>query len=178
MSTHTCACVYERGRMYVCGARVHACMYMWEYVRERVSESVSVRVCVCSMYLYGVIDKVNTAVEKIVKEFGRIDILVNCAGFVKDELFVKKPCGDWNKKVCMCLCVCVWVCVCVGVCVVCVYVRLCVCVCVCVVCVCVCVLVCVCVCVHVCMRLYVCMTMMNMMMMNMMMIMMMMMMMI
>lgn len=43
--------------------------------------------------------EVNASIATVIKEFGRIDILVNCAGFVKDELFVKKPRGDWKKEI-------------------------------------------------------------------------------
>jgi len=42
---------------------------------------------------------VQEAISKVVVEFGGIDILVNCAGFVKDELFVNKPRANWKKEV-------------------------------------------------------------------------------
>ena len=35
----------------------------------------------------------------MIKEYGSVDILVNCAGFVKDELFVNKPRANWKKEV-------------------------------------------------------------------------------
>lgn len=42
---------------------------------------------------------VKEAIEKVIATYGGIDVLVNCAGFVKDELFIKKPRGDWKKEI-------------------------------------------------------------------------------
>jgi len=38
-------------------------------------------------------------VKRTLDEFGRLDILVNCAGWVYDRLFVDKPRGEWVREV-------------------------------------------------------------------------------
>eukprot|EP00026_Physarum_polycephalum_P013068 Phypoly_transcript_13436.p1 GENE.Phypoly_transcript_13436~~Phypoly_transcript_13436.p1 ORF type:complete len:264 (+),score=43.42 Phypoly_transcript_13436:195-986(+) len=38
-------------------------------------------------------------INQVVKEYGGVDVLVNCAGFVKDELFVNKPRASWKKEI-------------------------------------------------------------------------------
>jgi 2-hydroxycyclohexanecarboxyl-CoA dehydrogenase len=44
-------------------------------------------------------DSVQAMVKKTLDMFGRIDILVNVVGWVRDELFVKKPREDWEKEI-------------------------------------------------------------------------------
>ena len=44
-------------------------------------------------------DSVQAMVKKTLDVFGRIDILVNVVGWVRDELFVKKPREDWKKEI-------------------------------------------------------------------------------
>lgn len=44
-------------------------------------------------------EQCNAAVKKILDEFGRLDVLVNCAGWVNDQLFVEKPRQEWVKEV-------------------------------------------------------------------------------
>jgi 2-hydroxycyclohexanecarboxyl-CoA dehydrogenase len=44
-------------------------------------------------------DSVQTMVKKTLDKFGQIDILVNVVGWVRDELFVKKPREDWEKEI-------------------------------------------------------------------------------
>jgi len=44
-------------------------------------------------------DSVQAMVKQTLEEFGRIDILVNVVGWVKDELFIKKPRDEWEKEI-------------------------------------------------------------------------------
>ena len=37
--------------------------------------------------------------SKVLAEFGQLDVLVNCAGWVNDQLFVDKPREEWVKEV-------------------------------------------------------------------------------
>ncbi|MBI2830367.1 MAG: glucose 1-dehydrogenase, partial [Chloroflexi bacterium] len=38
-------------------------------------------------------------VDEVLNEFGRIDVLVNSAGWVSDRLFIEKPREEWGKEV-------------------------------------------------------------------------------
>ena len=38
-------------------------------------------------------------VQKIIEEFGRVDVLVNNAGITKDNLFLRMSAEDWNKVI-------------------------------------------------------------------------------
>ncbi|NJK92181.1 MAG: 3-oxoacyl-[acyl-carrier-protein] reductase [Blastochloris sp.] len=42
-------------------------------------------------------EQVNTCVEAVLKEFGRIDILINNAGITKDTLLIRMSDEDWNS---------------------------------------------------------------------------------
>jgi 2-hydroxycyclohexanecarboxyl-CoA dehydrogenase len=42
---------------------------------------------------------VQAMVKRTLDRFGRVDILVNVVGWVKDDLFVKKPREDWEKEI-------------------------------------------------------------------------------
>jgi 2-hydroxycyclohexanecarboxyl-CoA dehydrogenase len=44
-------------------------------------------------------DSVQAMVKKTLDRFGRVDILVNVVGWVRDELFVKKPREEWEKEI-------------------------------------------------------------------------------
>ena len=44
-------------------------------------------------------DSVQAMVKRTLDNFGQIDILVNVVGWVRDELFVKKPREDWEKEI-------------------------------------------------------------------------------
>jgi len=44
-------------------------------------------------------DSVQAMVEWTLDKFGQIDILVNVVGWVRDDLFVKKPREDWEKEI-------------------------------------------------------------------------------
>jgi 2-hydroxycyclohexanecarboxyl-CoA dehydrogenase len=44
-------------------------------------------------------DSVQAMVRQTLDGFGRVDILVNVVGWVRDELFVKKPRQDWEKEI-------------------------------------------------------------------------------
>lgn len=44
-------------------------------------------------------DAVNTAIEKIVADFGRIDVLVNNAGITKDGLFIRMNAEAWEAVI-------------------------------------------------------------------------------
>jgi 2-hydroxycyclohexanecarboxyl-CoA dehydrogenase len=44
-------------------------------------------------------DSVQAMVKQTLDRFGQVDILVNVVGWVKDELFVKKARGDWEKEI-------------------------------------------------------------------------------
>lgn len=45
------------------------------------------------------VDSVAGMVEKTLGEFGQIDVLVNCAGWVMDRLFIEKPRAEWEKEI-------------------------------------------------------------------------------
>ncbi|MGE0198307.1 MAG: 3-oxoacyl-[acyl-carrier-protein] reductase [Simkaniaceae bacterium] len=42
-------------------------------------------------------DQVNAAVDRLVGEWGGVDILVNCAGITRDKLFMKMDEEDWDR---------------------------------------------------------------------------------
>jgi 2-hydroxycyclohexanecarboxyl-CoA dehydrogenase len=42
---------------------------------------------------------VDAMVELTVKEEGRVDVLVNCAGWTVDRLFIEKPRDEWEKEI-------------------------------------------------------------------------------
>ena len=44
-------------------------------------------------------DSVEAMVEKAVKELGRLDILVTCAGIIRDNLLFKMTDGDWDAVI-------------------------------------------------------------------------------
>jgi 2-hydroxycyclohexanecarboxyl-CoA dehydrogenase len=44
-------------------------------------------------------EAVQAMVKRTLDSFGRVDILVNVVGWVKDDLFVKKPREDWEKEI-------------------------------------------------------------------------------
>jgi 2-hydroxycyclohexanecarboxyl-CoA dehydrogenase len=44
-------------------------------------------------------DSVQAMVKKTLGDFGQVDILVNVVGWVRDDLFVKKPREDWKKEI-------------------------------------------------------------------------------
>jgi 2-hydroxycyclohexanecarboxyl-CoA dehydrogenase len=44
-------------------------------------------------------DSVQAMVKRTLDKFGQIDILVNVVGWVRDDLFVKKPREDWEKEI-------------------------------------------------------------------------------
>ena len=44
-------------------------------------------------------DSVQTMVKQTLNRFGQVDILVNVVGWVRDDLFVKKPREDWEKEI-------------------------------------------------------------------------------
>lgn len=44
-------------------------------------------------------DSVQAMVKQTLEEFGKIDILVNCVGWVADNLFMEKPRAEWNKEI-------------------------------------------------------------------------------
>ena len=44
-------------------------------------------------------DSVQAMVKQTLDRFGQVDILVNVVGWVRDELFVKKPREDWEKEI-------------------------------------------------------------------------------
>ena len=44
-------------------------------------------------------DSVQAMVKRTLDRFGRVDILVNVVGWVKDDLFVKKSRDDWEKEI-------------------------------------------------------------------------------
>jgi 2-hydroxycyclohexanecarboxyl-CoA dehydrogenase len=44
-------------------------------------------------------ESVQAMVKRALDRFGRVDILVNVVGWVKDDLFVKKPREDWEKEI-------------------------------------------------------------------------------
>lgn len=45
------------------------------------------------------VDSVAAMVKKALEEFGKIDVLVNDAGWGRDRLFVEKPRSEWEKEV-------------------------------------------------------------------------------
>jgi len=44
-------------------------------------------------------NSVQVMVKRTLDKFGQIDILVNVVGWVRDDLFVKKPREDWEKEI-------------------------------------------------------------------------------
>jgi len=44
-------------------------------------------------------DSVQAMVKQALDEFGKIDILVNCVGWVADKLFTEKPREEWEKEI-------------------------------------------------------------------------------
>ena len=44
-------------------------------------------------------DSVQAMVKQTLDKFGQVDILVNVVGWVKDDLFVRKPREDWEKEI-------------------------------------------------------------------------------
>jgi 2-hydroxycyclohexanecarboxyl-CoA dehydrogenase len=44
-------------------------------------------------------DSVQAMVKQTLDKFGQVDILVNVVGWVRDDLFVKKPREDWEKEI-------------------------------------------------------------------------------
>jgi 2-hydroxycyclohexanecarboxyl-CoA dehydrogenase len=44
-------------------------------------------------------NSVQATVKQTLDRFGQIDILVNVVGWVRDDLFVKKPRDDWEKEI-------------------------------------------------------------------------------
>ncbi|MGA2670212.1 MAG: 3-oxoacyl-ACP reductase family protein [Dehalococcoidia bacterium] len=44
-------------------------------------------------------DSVQAMVKQTLDKFGQVDILVNVVGWVKDDLFVRKPRQDWEKEI-------------------------------------------------------------------------------
>lgn len=44
-------------------------------------------------------DSTTTAVERAIAEFGAVDVLVNCAGWTVDRLFVEKPRAEWEREI-------------------------------------------------------------------------------
>jgi 2-hydroxycyclohexanecarboxyl-CoA dehydrogenase len=44
-------------------------------------------------------EAVQAMVKRTLDRFGRVDILVNVVGWVKDDLFVRKPREDWEKEI-------------------------------------------------------------------------------
>ncbi len=45
------------------------------------------------------LEQCQAMVKKALDEFGQVDVLVNCAGWVYDRLFVEKPREEWVKEV-------------------------------------------------------------------------------
>ena len=44
-------------------------------------------------------EEVNQSIERLTKEWGRVDILVNCAGITRDGLFMKMSEDDWDQVI-------------------------------------------------------------------------------
>jgi 2-hydroxycyclohexanecarboxyl-CoA dehydrogenase len=44
-------------------------------------------------------DSVQAMVKQTLDKFGQIDVLVNVVGWVKDDLFIRKPREDWEKEI-------------------------------------------------------------------------------
>jgi 2-hydroxycyclohexanecarboxyl-CoA dehydrogenase len=44
-------------------------------------------------------DSVNSTVQFVIGTLGRVDILVNCAGWTIDRLFTEKPRAEWEKEI-------------------------------------------------------------------------------
>jgi len=44
-------------------------------------------------------DSVQAMVKQTLDAFGKIDILVNCVGWLADKLFVEKPRAEWEKEI-------------------------------------------------------------------------------
>ncbi len=45
------------------------------------------------------LEQCQAMVKKALDEFGQVDVLVNCAGWVYDRLFIEKPREEWVKEV-------------------------------------------------------------------------------
>lgn len=44
-------------------------------------------------------DSVSSTVQSVLGSMGRIDVLVNCAGWTIDRLFIEKPRDEWEKEI-------------------------------------------------------------------------------
>jgi len=44
-------------------------------------------------------DSVSATVEFAVSSLGKVDVLVNCAGWTVDRLFIEKPRGEWEREI-------------------------------------------------------------------------------
>ena len=44
-------------------------------------------------------ESVNATVKATVEQFGAVDVLVNCAGWTVDRLFIEKPRQEWEKEI-------------------------------------------------------------------------------
>ncbi|MCB1082672.1 MAG: SDR family NAD(P)-dependent oxidoreductase, partial [Simkania sp.] len=44
-------------------------------------------------------EEVNQSIERLTKEWGGVDILVNCAGITRDTLFMKMSEDDWDQVI-------------------------------------------------------------------------------
>src|SRR5260370_42115927 len=44
-------------------------------------------------------DSVSATVEFALSSLGKVDVLVNCAGWTVDRLFIEKPRGEWEREI-------------------------------------------------------------------------------
>jgi 2-hydroxycyclohexanecarboxyl-CoA dehydrogenase len=44
-------------------------------------------------------DSVTSTVQSVLSTFGKVDVLVNCAGWTIDRLFMEKPRSEWEKEI-------------------------------------------------------------------------------
>lgn len=44
-------------------------------------------------------DSVDAAIDATIQRFGTVDVLVNCAGWTVDRLFIEKPRDEWEKEI-------------------------------------------------------------------------------
>lgn len=44
-------------------------------------------------------ESVSSAIEATIEAFGGVDVLVNCAGWTVDRLFIEKPRAEWEKEI-------------------------------------------------------------------------------